>query len=164
MRNLIHIIALLLLPTIASAAPAQAPDVEVTTISVEEAEAVPELRPLFFETNRAWLDTHALNDAEYDLQVLRDRPDLNVILVGNTDAVGRSAYNDDLSARRASAVASFLEDNGISPDRLLVLAAGDTFPRVATTSASAANRRVDLVATSDGPVFYETFDEWVEPM
>ncbi len=79
---------------------------------------------------------------------LAARPDLNVIVVGHTDASGDLALNEQISAARAAAVASALTERGVAKSRLGSAGVAFLAPRApnATEAGRAANRRVELVA------------------
>ena len=69
-----------------------------------------------------------------------------VKLLGNADTDATHQYNIGLSERRVQYVAQYLVNNGVSADRLIGIANGDTKP-VATNSTAAGkaeNRRVDV--------------------
>lgn len=75
-------------------------------------------------------------------------------VVGHTDDVGEDGYNQDLSVRRAQAVADHLETVAdLSSYTVTVEGRGESEPRSAGTSADdrAMNRRVELAFTPDEP-------------
>lgn len=81
-------------------------------------------------------------------ELLRDRPELNLLVVGHTDDMGNFDYNLRLSMRRATAVAQYLsERHGIAPQRLSSAGAGMMAPLASNRSEAgrAQNRRVELV-------------------
>jgi hypothetical protein len=53
-------------------------------------------------------------------ELLKQHPDYKVTLVGNTDQVGSNRYNDQLSLKRANAVAQFLQHYGASANQIQV--------------------------------------------
>jgi OOP family OmpA-OmpF porin len=74
---------------------------------------------------------------------------------GHTDSIGSDGYNDDLSLRRARAVAKALTDRGIGGGQLAVKAFGETQPVAPNTvegkdnpAGRQLNRRVDVVIPS----------------
>jgi outer membrane protein OmpA-like peptidoglycan-associated protein len=77
---------------------------------------------------------------------LRRYPDSVVEVVGHTDNTGTAAYNQDLSSRRAGAVASILISNGVSTGRVRAYGRGEDQPIASnlTTDGRAQNRRVDI--------------------
>ena len=66
---------------------------------------------------------------------------------GYTDSTGSAAYNVDLSQRRAQAVASYLEGQGVEAQKLTVKGYGatDFVASNDTAEGRAQNRRVDIV-------------------
>lgn len=81
-------------------------------------------------------------------ELLRDNPDLKVLLIGHTDNRGGLDYNMELSHNRAVAVRDALvNDYGIDPTRLGAAGVGFLAPVAsnATPEGRALNRRVELV-------------------
>ena len=73
-------------------------------------------------------------------------PGSDLLILGHTDQVGTSAYNQGLSERRGNAVASYLMAQGVSGTRLAARGLGETEP-IATNDTEAgrqANRRVEV--------------------
>lgn len=64
---------------------------------------------------------------------------------GHTDAVGSAAYNRDLSAKRAQALATFLVSKGVDRSHLVVHGFGFERPLVGIERVDPKNRRVDIV-------------------
>jgi outer membrane protein OmpA-like peptidoglycan-associated protein len=72
--------------------------------------------------------------------------DSKLLLVGHTDAQGTDSYNLDLSRRRALAVATYLENRGVSATRVETTGKGEGEP-IATNDTEAGrqqNRRVEI--------------------
>ena len=69
-----------------------------------------------------------------------------VDVYGHTDNTGSDAYNQQLSERRAQAVAQYLAANGVRPDRLLVSGFGESQPVASNASPQGReqNRRVEI--------------------
>ncbi len=74
-------------------------------------------------------------------------------IIGHTDSTGAAAYNQELSERRAQAVADYLSGRGLSALRFEVSGKGATSPLEsnATEEGRAQNRRVEIftLANSD---------------
>ena len=79
--------------------------------------------------------------------VLKDYDKTIIHVVGHTDSTGTDAYNQKLSERRASAVASALTANGLNSARLLTEGRGESEPIAdnSTKEGQRRNRRVDIV-------------------
>jgi outer membrane protein OmpA-like peptidoglycan-associated protein len=102
---------------------------------------------LLFDTGGASLKPGAELALNRLSDFLNANPQARIIVEGYTDSQGSEAYNQELSERRAQAVAASLEAKGVSNDRIQVVGRGKNFP-VATNSTSAGrqqNRRVDIV-------------------
>ncbi len=75
-------------------------------------------------------DSHALNEAAAEeadriLSAMQSNPEIKLELTGHTDEVGADEYNLRLSERRAQSVADYLTSQGISEERIRVIAAGE---------------------------------------
>ena len=79
---------------------------------------------------------------------LNNCPELFIELNAHTDGRGTNGYNEDLAGRRAESVVDYLSAAGLSRDRLIVNAVGETTPVDSndTVEGRARNRRVDLIA------------------
>ena len=67
-------------------------------------------------------------------------------IVGHTDSSASNEYNQELSERRARAVASYLISKGVTSSQLSVLGLGETRPIASnsTVEGKAQNRRVEI--------------------
>ena len=74
-------------------------------------------------------------------------PNSNIEVVGHTDNVGTAALNQDLSERRAYAVASILLSSGVPARRVVTYGKGFNQPVAsnATEAGRAKNRRVEIL-------------------
>lgn len=80
------------------------------------------------------------------VQVAKANPSDTFKLVGNTDAKGTNAYNEDLSKRRVENVATYANNNGVPASQMELDYKGKTDP-VSTNDSEqgrADNRRVDI--------------------
>ncbi len=78
--------------------------------------------------------------------VLRDYDQTYIDVYGHTDSTGSDAYNQGLSERRASAVASALAGRGVQSARIGTRGFGETQPVASneTEEGRAENRRVEI--------------------
>ena len=69
-----------------------------------------------------------------------------IVAVGHTDSVGKDAYNQKLSVKRAEAVKAYLVSNGIEANRVYTEGKGEAQPVADNKSAAgrAKNRRVEI--------------------
>ncbi|WP_138935370.1 OmpA family protein [Roseovarius arcticus] len=98
------------------------------------------------------VDSAAVNSAlRGDLLTVADSlqnyPGSTVQVVGHTDNTGAAAYNQDLSERRASAVADVLRQGGVAYNRVRTFGRGEDQPISSnlTDAGKAQNRRVEIV-------------------
>ncbi len=77
---------------------------------------------------------------------LKRYPDSELLIVGHTDALGSTAYNQDLSGRRASAAAAYLAQQGIAPDRIGSSGRGELEALASNESEAGRqiNRRIEV--------------------
>lgn len=104
---------------------------------------------IFFRTDSARIKPESRPTISEIAKLMRQEPDLKLLVVGHTDSRGSFDYNIDLSTRRASAVVDALvQDNDIDSDRLKPWGVGYSAPRASNDSVvgQAKNRRVELVA------------------
>jgi outer membrane protein OmpA-like peptidoglycan-associated protein len=77
---------------------------------------------------------------------LKKYPDTRTLIVGHTDGVGSTAYNMDLSNRRALSAANFITGEGVDRARISTAGRGETEP-IATNDSDDGrrqNRRVEV--------------------
>ncbi len=93
-----------------------------------------DVKPAFYDT----LNSVALVFQEYDQSFID--------VVGHTDSDGSDEYNEDLSRRRAAAVARYLTAQQLNPNRFSVEGRGEQEPIASNASArgKAQNRRVEI--------------------
>ena len=74
-------------------------------------------------------------------------PNSRIEVIGHTDNTGSAAYNQDLSQRRAVAVASVLRENGVPSNRIVAVGRGEDQPIASnlTPEGRAKNRRVEII-------------------
>lgn len=78
--------------------------------------------------------------------VLAQYPMTYIDVLGHTDSDGADAYNQTLSERRASAVATYLSSHGVQSARIGTRGYGETQPIASNTTeeGKALNRRVEI--------------------
>ena len=99
-----------------------------------------------FATNSADLNANFYDVLNSVSMVLAEFDKTVVEVAGHTDSTGETAYNQALSERRASSVASYLGTRSVRTDRIITVGAGETHP-IATNDTDVgrqANRRVEL--------------------
>ena len=91
-----------------------------------------------------------INMTKVQATYLIDHPGVKIRLAGNTDERGSREYNIALGWRRAKAVASILEQNGISPSQMVLISYGEERPVAFCHQEKCykLNRRVNLTYLS----------------
>lgn len=102
---------------------------------------------LLFATDSASVSPSLNGDLAALAQNLNAYPNSRIQVIGNTDNTGSAAYNQDLSQRRASSVASVLIADGVAANRIQVVGQGEDQPVASNLTAEgrAQNRRVDII-------------------
>ena len=101
---------------------------------------------LLFGFNSDVLRAEAKTNLATFAKSLDKYPNTDVLIVGHTDSVGTSDYNNALSARRAAAAQSYLVAQGLTESRLRSAGRGETEPIApnATEIGRQKNRRVEV--------------------
>ncbi len=102
---------------------------------------------ILFATDSATLQPSLVSDLRAVAQSLQRYPNSTVQVLGHTDNVGAAAYNQDLSQRRAGAVAAVLRDYGVPGGRIVSIGRGEDQPVASnfTPEGRAQNRRVEII-------------------
>jgi outer membrane protein OmpA-like peptidoglycan-associated protein len=104
------------------------------------------LRGVNFDLDKAAIRPDAQVILQTAAEVLNEKEDARVNVIGHTDSTGPEAYNQALSERRAQAVVDYLVSLGVSASRLSASGAGELQPVAdnGTADGRAQNRRVEL--------------------
>lgn len=97
-----------------------------------------------FDYDSAALKPGAYSEIDRVANVLIQYPETRLTIEGHTDTTGSESYNQELSERRAEAVATALVQRGVDPYRLQTIGYGESQP---ISSSNAVNRRVVVVIT-----------------
>ncbi|HQU66735.1 MAG TPA: OmpA family protein [Albidovulum sp.] len=102
---------------------------------------------ILFATDSATVQTGIQNDLYAVADNLNRYPNTRVEVIGHTDNTGAAAYNQDLSNRRAGAVAAILRGAGVSGARIVSYGRGESMPVASnlTPEGKAQNRRVEIL-------------------
>ena len=101
---------------------------------------------VLFDTNKAVIKKNSFKDVDNLIGVMKNHPELNVVIEGHTDNVGSAAYNKKLSQKRADAVRKYMiEKGGIDAKRITAEGFGLEKPIAdnKTKEGKAKNRRVE---------------------
>ena len=99
-----------------------------------------------FHTGSADLNAQFFKVLDGVAQVAKKYDKTIIEIAGHTDNVGGTDFNRQLSQRRASAVAQYLQSRGVAEQRIITAAGGEDHPIASnsTDQGRAANRRVEM--------------------
>lgn len=119
------------------------------------------LGDVLFDTGVATLKPGANRVVERLADFLDENEDFRVIVEGHTDSRGSDAYNEQLSQRRAEAVAQALAIRNVSNDRVHAIGRGEGYPVASneTPAGRQQNRRVEIVFSDASGRFARRQDE-----
>jgi len=104
---------------------------------------------VYFETNATILQ--AISSVELDALVgyLKNTLNAHILIEGHTDNTGSAAQNNLLSLQRANAIGDYLQQKGITPNRIQRKGLGATMPIADNNTAAgrAKNRRSSFTIT-----------------
>jgi outer membrane protein OmpA-like peptidoglycan-associated protein len=110
------------------------------------------LGDVLFATGQANLSLKADDNIDKLVAFMNKYPNVNVLVEGYTDSVGKENMNLALSRKRADAVRAKLIDKGINPDRITTKGYGKGYATAdnATKDGRQQNRRVEVLLLSEG--------------
>jgi len=98
-----------------------------------------------FDFDKSTIKKGYYKDINSLVMVMKQYPDLNVVIEGHTDSVGKAAYNKKLSQQRANAVKKYMAENGMDANRIKAKGFGMDKPIASnkTKEGRQKNRRVE---------------------
>lgn len=101
---------------------------------------------LYFESNRAQLTADSQREVDRILSEAAVVPAAEIDVIGHTDTLGATEYNDSLGRTRAEFVASLMGGRGFQRARMVVQSRGEREPLVPTPDGvdEPRNRRVEI--------------------
>ena len=134
------------LATVAVAPPQEESTDQTQRQRSEDYVAVPELKPIYFDFDKAVLRPDAVDVLTNNTTWLKENADVLVLIEGNCDERGTAEYNLALGDRRAKSAMEYLEANGIPKERLSTVSYGKERPVCTqdTEECKNQNRRADF--------------------
>lgn len=99
-----------------------------------------------FETKSAIITENRFDFLDTLIEILGSCPKAAMEVAGHTDNLGNGNYNIDLSERRASSGVKYMQNSGVSPDRMTTKGYGSSQPIADNNSSAgrALNRRIEI--------------------
>lgn len=99
-----------------------------------------------FDNDQDTIRRSSIPTLDNAVQVLKDHPDVRILIMGHSDDVGSREHNIDLSTRRAESVKRYLVEHGIDENRIVTEGFGPDKPVASNDSKSgrASNRRIEF--------------------
>lgn len=105
-----------------------------------------EIDDVYFDFDKSIVTAESAERLNKAVEILKNRPDEKVTIVGWTDWTGSDTYNVKLSERRAQAVRDYFVSQGLDVSRFEVVGKGKSFKfSNHTGDGRHKNRRVELV-------------------
>jgi outer membrane protein OmpA-like peptidoglycan-associated protein len=107
------------------------------------------LEGIHFDTGSANIRPESHKVLDRNARMLRERPKVDIMVVGYTDNVGNEGYNQNLSERRAESVKNYMVARGVDSSRIDATGRGETGPRAGndTSWGRQQNRRIEMEIT-----------------
>jgi outer membrane protein OmpA-like peptidoglycan-associated protein len=123
--------------------PAVVVEVKEEVVVVEVREKIV-LRGINFDFDKSDIKPEFVPVLDEAVEILKENPDIKVIIEGHTDWTGTEKYNMGLSERRAASVCNYLVEKGISQNSLETVGYGEADPIADnhTREGRSMNRRV----------------------
>lgn len=105
------------------------------------------LEGICFDTDKAIVNKAAYPVLDQVVIVLKQNPNLEIVIEGHTDSTGPEVLNQPLSEKRAEAVKQYFVEKGVDAKALSAVGLGEASPIAPNKTAKgrAENRRVELV-------------------
>jgi peptidoglycan-associated lipoprotein len=131
-------------------APMTSPTIDENALGDSDSGKAMGLQTVHFPYDSFVLDGEAKGVLNANAQILKDKPGVKIQIEGHCDSRGGIQYNIALGEKRANGVKKFLEDKGVSGDRITTISYGKErlVDQGATEEAHAKNRRANFVITS----------------
>ena len=125
-------------------------NVSLTPVNELITETEVKLKNIYFEFNKSNITQQGAFELDKLVKIMKDYPDMKILVKSHTDSKGNPEYNLKLSERRAQATVQYVISKGISKDRLTAKGLGSTEPKIdckfnCTEEEDAQNRRSEFL-------------------
>ena len=118
--------------------------------TLDEVNSLQPFEDVHFEFDSATIDTPGRGILNEHSRILKQYPDMSILIEGHCDERGTVEYNLALGERRANSVQNYLMNLGIAAHRMRIITYGKEFPLDPAHNESAwtANRRARFEITA----------------
>jgi len=96
--------------------------------AVQSSEVIASLKTVYFDFDKYNLRDDARRTLERNAEILKNNPNVKVVVEGHCDERGTNEYNLALGENRANAVRDYLTRIGVDPSRLSTISYGEERP------------------------------------
>jgi peptidoglycan-associated lipoprotein len=127
------------------------------------------LKDIFFDFDKTDIRPDAEPVLQENAELLKQNPNLTIVIEGYADVRGSTQYNLDLAQRRADSAKDYLVNLGVDANKIQTVSRGETtqFAAGTTEDAYQLNRRARFVPTQPGTApgarIYFKFNEESKP-
>ena len=113
----------------------------------EHGRCSPGLAPVYFDFDTATVRADMAEQMNENAKLIKEQPNAQVVVQGNTDERGTNEYNLALGERRAQNVKQYLTNLGVAPSHIRTMSYGEEKPlfKGQDEASYSMNRRVDFV-------------------
>lgn len=115
------------------------------------------LENIYYDYDSPNLRPESFPELDKLIALLNENPGMTIQINSHTDARGKDAYNEKLSAGRAQSVVNYLVEKGISVDRLTAKGYGEKSPSVVNKDITLPDGKVITKGTVLEEKFINTF-------
>ena len=87
-----------------------------------------QIENIFFDFDKKYMKIHKNEKIDLLCKYLNDNPEAKVAIIGYTDAVGKEAYNNTLSKKRAATVKDYMIRQNVNENQIEILGYGEDNP------------------------------------
>ncbi|WP_179006747.1 OmpA family protein [Winogradskyella forsetii] len=128
--------------------------IELKPINEMITETEVKLNNIYFEFNKSNITNQGAMELDKLVAIMKDHPEMKILVRSHTDSKGNADYNLKLSERRAQSTMQYVISKGIDGQRLSAKGMGATAPKVncgpnCTEDEDAQNRRSEFLIVRD---------------
>ncbi|MCS7258472.1 MAG: OmpA family protein [candidate division WOR-3 bacterium] len=112
---------------------------------IKELPKIERLQTIYFDFDKSDIRSDAAEILKKNAQILKDNPNINIIIEGHCCPIGTSEYNMALGWRRANAAFNYLIKLGIPKERMTTISYGEERLITENPNEYYKNRRCEFI-------------------